>query len=113
MSTGFTTCPGPNIERLVEYLITEVIDSDFEEADTVLVLSENRALNPNEMNFLPATLTRILERTTWTKKEKWHAIHIPLDASSGLDGVHYTWGAVFAIEALTTRFPNKHFVMLV
>ncbi len=108
---GFIQCPGPNIDVLLDYLTDHVLDDDFEEADTVLVLSENRALDPGSMAFLPATLTRILERTTWTKTEKWHAIHIPLDGTTGLDGVHYTWGAVFAIEALTVRYPNKHFIL--
>ena len=107
----FAPCWGPNTDTLLDFLINEVLDEEFEEADTVVVLSENRTLDPASMTFLPATLTRILERTTWCKKEKWHAIHIPLDGTSGLDGVHYTWGAVFAIEALTVKYPGKYFIL--
>ena len=108
---GFEKLPGPDISKLVQWLVQEVVDEVFEKADTILVLSENRPLNLEAMNYLPATLTRILERTTLTKTEKWHAVHIPLNEDTGLSGVHYTWGAVFAIEALTVRFPGKHFVL--
>ena len=108
---GFKKLPGPDISKLVRWLAQEVVDEVFEKADTILVLSENRPLDLESMDYLPATLTRILERTTLTRTEKWHAIHIPLDEETGLGGVHYTWGAVFAIEALTVRFPAKHFVL--
>ena len=108
---GFKKLPGPDTTLLVRWLTKEVVDEAFEAADTILVLSENRALNLEVMSYLPATLEKILERTTLTRSEKWHEVHIPLDENTGLDGVHYTWGAVFAIEALTVRFPAKHFVL--
>ena len=40
------------------------------------------------------------------------AIHVPIDASSGLDKVHFTWAGTFVLEALVYLFPDKHIVLI-
>ena len=40
------------------------------------------------------------------------AIHVPIDASSGLDKVHFTWAGTFELEALVYLFPDKHIILI-
>ena len=40
------------------------------------------------------------------------AIHVPIDASSGLDKVHFTWAGTFVLEALVYLFPDKHIILI-
>ena len=40
------------------------------------------------------------------------AIHVPIDASSGLDKVHFTWTGTFVLEALVYLFPDKHIILI-
>ena len=35
------------------------------------------------------------------------AMHVPIDSSSGLDKVHFTWAGTFVLEALVYLFPDK------
>ena len=40
------------------------------------------------------------------------AIHVPIDASSGLDKVHFTWAGTFVLEAMVYLFPDKHIILV-
>ena len=40
------------------------------------------------------------------------AIHVPIDASSGLDKVHFTWAGTFVLEAMVYLFPDKHIILI-
>ena len=40
------------------------------------------------------------------------AVHVPINASSGLDKVHFTWAGTFVLEALVYLFPDKHIVVI-
>ena len=44
--------------------------------------------------------------------EQWTAVFIPLNESSGLSHVQYTWGSTYVLEMLAALYPRKHFVLL-
>jgi hypothetical protein len=45
------------------------------------------------------------------KKEQWCLIYVPLDRNTGLEDVHYTWGATFVLEALMAVCACKNYVV--
>ena len=62
--------------------------------------------------FWQHTARLIINRCQVFCHEKWTAIFVPLTAQSGLDQVHFVWGAVYAMEVLTIVFPVKHIIMM-
>ena len=43
--------------------------------------------------------------------EKTTAIHFPISAATGLEGLHYTWAGAVVLEALCLVFPTVNFVL--
>ena len=82
--------------------------------NTIYVFVDNRSLaSPDAPDYWPllapwiqsrcAVVGPYLERTT--------AIHFPISAATGLQGVHYTWAGPVVLEALCLAFPTINFVL--
>ncbi len=96
---------------LLQWLDTNVCHSEkFQQAQTVLIMSENRELD-SQLWFFEHTLRKLLARTAIHRQEQWHIIFVPLTTETGLDQVHFTWGGVYPLEALATRYKDKNFVL--
>ena len=83
---------------------------------TVFVYVDNRPLSdPNQCpNFWGLFCPWLLARCSYLGpfQEITTAIHVPIDASSGLDKVHFTWAGTFVLEALVYLFPDKHIILI-
>ena len=83
---------------------------------TVFVYVDNRPLSdPSQCpNFWGLFCPWLLARCSYLGpfQEITTAIHVPIDASSGLDKVHFTWAGTFVLEALVYLFPDKHIVLI-
>ena len=82
--------------------------------DTVYVFVDNRTLsgtNPPEywQYFAPWIKGRCA--VTGPYREKATAIHIPINANTGLHQVHYTWAGAAVLEALCLVFPTVNFAL--
>ena len=82
--------------------------------DTVYVFVDNRMLsgtNPPDywQHFAPWIKGRCA--VTGPYREKTTAIHVPINASTGLHQVHYTWGGAAVLEALCLVFPTVNFAL--
>ena len=83
---------------------------------TVFVYVDNRPLaDPSQCpNFWGLFCPWLLARCSYLGpfQEVTTAIHVPIDASSGLDKVHFTWAGTFVLEALVYLFPDKHIILI-
>ena len=83
---------------------------------TVFVYVDNRPLaDPRQCpNFWGLFCPWLLARCSYLGpfQELTTAIHVPIDASSGLDKVHFTWAGTFVLEALVYLFPDKHIILI-
>ena len=83
---------------------------------TVFVYVDNRPLaDPSQCpNFWGLFCPWLLARCSYLGpfQEITTAIHVPLDASSGLDKVHFTWAGTFVLEALVYVFADKHIILI-
>ena len=83
---------------------------------TVFVYVDNRPLSdPSQCpNFWGLFCPWLLARCSYLGpfQEITTAIHVPIDASSGLDKVHFTWAGTFVLEALVYLFPDKHIILI-
>ena len=83
---------------------------------TVFVYVDNRPLSdPSQCpNFWGLFCPWLLARCSYLGpfQETTTAIHVPIDASSGLDKVHFTWAGTFVLEALVYLFPDKHIILI-
>ena len=83
---------------------------------TVFVYVDNRPrADPSQCpNFWGLFCPWLLARCRYLGpfQEVTTAIHVPIDASSGLDKVHFTWAGTFVLEALVYLFPDKHIVLI-
>jgi hypothetical protein len=96
---------------LLKWLDNNICQSEqFLQAQTVLIMSENRELD-SQLSFFEHTLRKLLARTAIRRREQWHIIFVPLTKETGLDQVHFTWGGVYPLEALATRYKGKNFVL--
>ncbi len=112
--------PIPSTERLsgiihypqfLNYLWNEVINHDaYRKANTVIVITDNR--NLNGLTHWPHVARMLHERLQVKHQQDWTAVFVPLNQQTGLDQVHYTWGAVYVMEALIAASPNKSFIMM-
>ena len=50
-------------------------------------------------------------RLQYSAEEKWFLLYIPLDDTTGLGDVHYTWGAVAALITLMAAMPAKNYIV--
>ncbi|CAE8680453.1 unnamed protein product [Polarella glacialis] len=73
-------------------------------------MTENRELG-GQLGYLERTLRKLLARTAIRRREQWHIVFVPLTEVTGLDQVHFMWGAVFPLEALSTRYREKNCVL--
>ena len=73
-------------------------------------MSENRELD-TQLWFFEHTLRKLLARTAIYRREQWHIVFVPLTAETGFDRVHFTGGGVSPVEALSTRYKDKNFVL--
>ena len=82
----------------------------------VFVYVDNRPLSdPSQCpNFWGLFCPWLLARCSYLGpfQEITTAIHVPIDASSGLDKVHFTWAGTFVLEALVYLFPDKHIILI-
>ena len=87
-----------------------------EDISTVFVYVDNRPLsNPSQCpNFWGLFCPWLLARCSYLGpfQEITTAIHVPIDASSGLDKIHFTWAGTFVLEALVYLFPDKHIILI-
>ena len=87
-----------------------------EDISTVFVYVDNRPLSdPSQCpNFWGLFCPWLLARCSYLGpfQEITTAIHVPIDASSGLDKVHFTWAGTFVLEALVYLFPDKHIILI-
>jgi hypothetical protein len=98
-------------KALLQWLDANVCQNEqFQQAQTILIMSENRELD-SQLWFLEHTLRKLLARTAIYRQEQWHIIFVPLTTETGLDQVHFTWGGVYPLEALSTRYKDKNFVL--
>jgi hypothetical protein len=96
---------------LLDWLDARICQNEqFKEAKTVLIMTENRGLG-SQLGYLEHTLRKLLARTAIHRREQWHIVFVHLTEVTGLDHVHFTWGAVFPLEALSTRYREKSFVL--
>jgi hypothetical protein len=85
-------------KALLRWLDENVCQNEqFQEAQTILIMSENRELD-SQLWFFEHTLRKLLARTAIYRQEQWHIIFVPLTAETGLDQVHFTWGGVYPLE---------------
>ena len=52
------------------------------------------------------------DTVTGPYREKTTAIHVPINADTGLHQVHYTWAGAAALEALCLMFPTVNFALI-
>ena len=87
-----------------------------DDISTVYVYVDNRPLaDPSQCpNFWGMFCPWLLARCSYLGpfQELTTAIHVPIDASSGLDKVHFTWAGTFVLEAMVYLFPDKHIVLI-
>ena len=87
-----------------------------EDISTVFVYVDNRMLSdPSQCpNFWGLFCPWLLARCSYLGpfQKITTAIHVPIDASSGLDKVHFTWAGTFVLEALVYLFPDKHIILI-
>ena len=82
--------------------------------DTIYVFVDNRSLaSPDAPDYWPLLAPWIRSRCTVVGPylEKTTAIHVPISAATGLQGVHYTWAGPVVLEALCLAFPTTNFVL--
>ena len=75
---------------------------------------DNRSLaSPDAPDYWPLLAPWIRSRCTVVGPylEKTTAIHVPISAATGLQGVHYTWAGPVVLEALCLAFPTTNFVL--
>ena len=90
--------------QLCEFLLAHIVrESAFIQADTVLLLTDTEPL----AKYAHWTHTgRLLQqRLLMSKGEKWTVVVIPINEQTGLQDVHYTWGATFVLEAIMNIAP--------
>ncbi len=108
---GFQPFQKVDTKTLLRWLNENICQSaQFQAAHTVLIMSENRGLH-TQLGFFEHTLRKLLARTAVYRREQWHIVFVPLTAETGLDQVHFTWGGVYPLEALSTRYKDKNFVL--
>ncbi|CAE8646400.1 unnamed protein product, partial [Polarella glacialis] len=96
---------------LLDWLDAHVCqNTQFKEAKTVLIMTENSGLG-SQLYYFEHALRKLLARTAIHRREQRHIVFVPLTEVTGLDQVHFTWGAVFPLEALSTRYQEKNFVL--
>ena len=87
-----------------------------DDISTVYVYVDNRSLaDPSQCpNFWGMFCPWLLARCSYLGpfQEITTAIHVPIDASSGLDKVHFTWAGTFVLEAMVYLFPDKHIILI-
>ena len=83
---------------------------------TVYVYVDNRPLtDPNHCpDFWGKICPWLLARCSYLGpfQEVTTAMRVPIDSSSGLDKVHFTWAGTFVLEALVYLFPDKNFILI-
>ena len=82
---------------------------------TVYVYVDNRKLSGTDPPaYWPHFAPWIKGRCTVTGPylEKTTAIHLPINAETGLHQVHYTWAGAAALEALCLMFPTVNFALI-
>ena len=82
--------------------------------DTIYVFVDNRSLaSPDAPDYWPLLAPWIRSRceVVGPYLEKTTAIHFPISAATGLQGVHYTWAGAVVLEALCLVFPTVNFVL--
>ena len=82
--------------------------------DTIYVFVDNRFLSgahPPDYWPLLAPWIRSRCEVVGPYLEKTTAIHIPINAETGLQGVHYTWAGAVVLEALCLVFPTVNFAL--
>ena len=75
---------------------------------------DNRSLaSPDAPDYWPLLAPWIQSRCAVVGPylEKTTAIHFPISAATGLQGVHYTWAGPVVLEALCLAFPTINFVL--
>ena len=103
------TLPGPRN-------IIKISDLPAPKSWRVYVYVDNRPLaDPSQCpniwgRFCPWLLARCSYLGPF--QEITTAIHVPIDASSGLDKVHFTWAGTFVLEAMVYLFPDKHIILI-
>ena len=83
--------------------------------DTIYVFVDNRSLaGPDAPDYWPLLAPWIRSRCAVVGPylEKTTAIHFPISAATGLQGVHYTWAGAVVLEALCLVFPTINFVLI-
>lgn len=82
--------------------------------DTVYVFVDNRSLpgtNPPEYWLLLAPWIKGRCEVVGPYLGKTTAIHVPINADTGLQQVHYTWAGTAALEALCLVYPTVNFAL--
>ena len=83
--------------------------------DTIYAFVDNRSLaGPDAPDYWPLLAPWIRSRCAVVGPylEKTTAIHFPISAATGLQGVHYTWAGAVVLEALCLAFPTINFVLI-
>ena len=83
--------------------------------DTIYVFVDNRSLaGPDAPDYWPLLAPWIRTRceVVGPYLEKTTAIHFPISAATGLQGVHYTWAGAMVLEALCLVFPTANLVLI-
>ncbi len=97
--------------ELLEYLYVHIMTQpEFVQAKTVILITDNR-----DISMLPhwPHLARLLhERLRATLTDRWTSVFVPLDETIGLDQIHFTWGAVYVLEAIRAAHPDKHYTLM-
>ena len=102
----------PNRQVLFRYMAQLCAEPSFLDAHTVVVLADNRDPKHAHLEYMQYTFRMLLERCSQVLNERWTVLFVPLNATTGLAGVHYTWGATYALEVLAAIAPQKHIILM-
>ena len=95
---------------LWEYLQNNVLGSSrFRRADVIVLITDSR--NPSQLAHWKHTGRLWHSRCSLRKTEAWALLWMPLNDTTGLDQVHWVWGAVFILQALAAYWPRKHLIL--
>ena len=93
------------------YLFKEGMEilNHFLMVDCMIVLTDTRDLATYGHWENVCEVMKQRSRYRGPKSEEWAWCYIPVDSTTGLDRVHFTWGIVHVMEVLHALFPRKFF----
>ena len=96
--------------KLLQYLSKTIRSAHrIVDADTVVLMTDTHPLS--KYGHWNHTGPLWEQRLRFTKQEKWFLLYLQVSNESGLELLHYTWGATFALPILMVLLPGKHFVL--